>query len=104
MAGTRMSSQQRIPSVESDSQRNATGGPMGQGAPVRDGISDTDGHVPTALAPLVGRRRERLAVSDVLRNPEVRLLVLTGPGGVGKTRLALSVVEGLRDSFRDGVA
>ena len=65
---------------------------------------ETEGEVPTALAPMVGRRRERLAVSDVLRNPEVRLLVLTGPGGVGKTRLALSVVEGLRDSFRDGIA
>ena len=63
-----------------------------------------EGIVPTALAPMVGRRRERLAVSDVLRNPEVRLLVLTGPGGVGKTRLAWSVVEGVRDSFRDGVS
>src|SRR5680860_986688 len=65
---------------------------------------DTEGEFPTALAPMVGRRRERLAVSDVLRNPEVRLLVLTGPGGVGKTRLALSVIDGLRDSFRDGIA
>lgn len=64
---------------------------------------DSEGIVPAALTPMVGRRRERIAVSDVLRNPEVRLLVLTGPGGVGKTRLALSVVDGLRDSFRDGV-
>ena len=62
------------------------------------------GLVPVALAPMVGRRRERVAVSDMLRNPEVRLLVLTGPGGVGKTRLALSVAESLHDSFRDGVA
>ncbi|MBA3379287.1 MAG: tetratricopeptide repeat protein [Chloroflexia bacterium] len=67
------------------------------------GEDQVEGGVPTALAPMVGRRRERIAVSDVLRNPEVRLLVLTGPGGVGKTRLALSVVDGLRDSFRDGV-
>ena len=72
--------------------------------PDRDVRGDIDGVVPAALAPMVGRRRERLAVSDVLRNPEVRLLVLTGPGGVGKTRLALSVVEGLRSSFRDGVS
>jgi non-specific serine/threonine protein kinase len=70
----------------------------------RDSQRDTEGVVPTALAPMVGRRRERLAVSDVLRNPEVRLLVLTGPGGVGKTRLALSVVESVRESFRDGVS
>jgi len=72
--------------------------------PGGDGQLETEGSVPTALAPMVGRRRERTAVSDVLRNPEVRLLVLTGPGGVGKTRLALSVVEGLRESFRDGVS
>jgi len=45
---------------------------------------ETEGEVPTALAPMVGRRRERLAVSDVLRNPEVRLLVLTGPGGAAR--------------------
>ncbi|MDQ3656456.1 MAG: hypothetical protein M3457_15455, partial [Chloroflexota bacterium] len=72
--------------------------------PGREGQLEPEGSVPTALAPMVGRRRERTAVSDVLRNPEVRLLVLTGPGGVGKTRLALSVVEGLRESFRDGVS
>ncbi|MEJ7901161.1 MAG: hypothetical protein WKF63_04895, partial [Thermomicrobiales bacterium] len=48
------------------------------------GENQVEGSVPTALAPMVGRRRERIAVSDVLRNPEVRLLVLTGPGGVGK--------------------
>lgn len=59
--------------------------------------------VPNTLAPLVGRRRERIAVSDFLRNPEVRLLVLTGPGGVGKTRLAQSVIETVRESFPDGI-
>jgi len=72
-------------------------------APAGNGVPEHDAAVPTTLAPLVGRRRERIAVSDVLRNPEVRLLVLTGPGGVGKTRLALSVIDGLRGAFRDGV-
>ncbi|HYI24828.1 MAG TPA: AAA family ATPase, partial [Thermomicrobiales bacterium] len=73
-------------------------------APTTETLSERYGMVPTALAPLVGRRHERLAVSDVLRNPEVRLLVLTGPGGVGKTRLALSVADSLQESFRDGMA
>jgi len=59
--------------------------------------------LPAALTPLVGRLRERTAVADLIRNPEIRLLVLTGPGGVGKTRLALNVANTVRDSFRDGV-
>ncbi len=57
---------------------------------------------PFALAPLVGRRRERQAVADFLRNPDIRLLVLTGPGGVGKTRLAMSVIESVADAFPGG--
>ncbi len=74
------------------------------GSPLeRDGAQGDEHFVPIALAPLVGRRRERLAVSDFLRNPEVRLLVLTGPGGVGKTRLAFSVIDTVRESFPDGV-
>ena len=77
----------------------------GQSAPpaISQATRNTEGSIPNALAPMVGRRRERLAVSDFLRNPEIRLLVLTGPGGVGKTRLALSVVDALRESFPDGV-
>ncbi|MDQ3539256.1 MAG: AAA family ATPase, partial [Chloroflexota bacterium] len=59
--------------------------------------------LPADLTPLVGRFRERTAVADLIRNPEVRLLVLTGPGGVGKTRLALNVASTVRDAFRDGV-
>jgi len=55
------------------------------------------------MTPLVGRLRERMAVADLTRNPEVRLLVLTGPGGVGKTRLAVAVGGTVREAFRDGV-
>ena len=59
--------------------------------------------VPAPLTPLVGRERELALALDFLRRPEVRLLTLTGPGGIGKTTLALNIAARVGDEFAQGV-
>jgi len=60
-------------------------------------------NLPGQLTPLIGRAREIQAVCSLLRQPAVRLVTLTGPGGVGKTRLSLQVATELIDEFADGI-
>src|SRR6266849_2203737 len=60
-------------------------------------------NLPTQPTPFVGREQEVRTVCGLLCRPEVRLLTLTGPGGMGKTRLALHVAAELADQFADGV-
>src|SRR5205085_8586158 len=61
-----------------------------------------DDTLPLPLTPLVGREEEVASVCALLRRPEVRLVTLTGTGGIGKTRLALRVATELRGDFADG--
>lgn len=55
------------------------------------------------LVPLVGREQEVGAICALLQQPEVRLLTVTGPGGVGKTRLALEIAAEASDAFADRI-
>jgi len=59
--------------------------------------------VPVPPNPLLGRRVEQRALRDLLTSDDVRLVTLTGPGGVGKTRLAMELGSALRNTFADGV-
>jgi predicted ATPase/DNA-binding XRE family transcriptional regulator len=82
-----------------------------RGAPKRTGMAFTptvgdaqSTAPPTPPTPLVGREREFATVGSLLEADAARLVTLTGPGGVGKTRLALEVTGSIRGRFPEGVA
>jgi len=60
-------------------------------------------NAPVLTSPFVGRRDELAEVARLLSDPDCRLVTLVGPGGTGKTRLALEAAERLVDKFNDGI-
>ena len=60
-------------------------------------------NLPAQVTPFIGRDRELRELGELVRKPDVRLVTLTGPGGTGKTRLALQVAADLVDAFPNGV-
>jgi predicted ATPase/transcriptional regulator with XRE-family HTH domain/Flp pilus assembly protein TadD len=63
----------------------------------------THSHLPVSPTPLFGREHELHLIPKQLLEPACRLLTLTGPGGIGKTRLAVEVGRALEPHFADGV-
>jgi predicted ATPase/DNA-binding XRE family transcriptional regulator len=60
-------------------------------------------NLPVLPTPLIGRQREVDEIAQLLRDPQCRLLTLVGPGGIGKTRLAIETASRVQDDFADGV-
>jgi ATP/maltotriose-dependent transcriptional regulator MalT len=67
-------------------------------------VSDLTATLPRPRTSLVGRGAEIALARDLLTAENVPLLTLRGPGGVGKTRLALEIAHNVAESFADGVA
>lgn len=66
-------------------------------------VEPKQGAMPTPLTELIGRESEAAAVGALLRRDPVRLVTLTGPGGIGKSRLAVEVGKRVGDAFSNGV-
>src|SRR5262245_60734764 len=58
-------------------------------------------YLPIPLTSLVGREHELAELEEALDRPEVRLLTVTGPGGVGKTRLTMQLARRLTETFEE---
>jgi predicted ATPase/DNA-binding SARP family transcriptional activator len=66
---------------------------LGGGPPVRPPAAASGPNLPRPLTTLVGRERELARLHELLGDPACRLVTLVGPGGIGKTRLALEVAQ-----------
>jgi predicted ATPase/class 3 adenylate cyclase len=66
-------------------------------------LSDRPNNLPTQTSEFLGREAQLAAIRDLLDTAGVRILTLTGPGGIGKTRLALQAAADQIDRFEDGV-
>jgi predicted ATPase len=85
------------------SERFATGARPQAAAPASSPTPRGPRPLPVATTSLVGREQAIDELVGLLERPEGRLVTLTGPGGVGKTRLAVAVAERLHDRFDAGV-
>ncbi|MGA9553490.1 MAG: tetratricopeptide repeat protein, partial [Candidatus Sulfotelmatobacter sp.] len=80
-------------------------------AAIRDRLADIptrhseprSNHLPVQRTAFIGREQEAASLHQLLSRADARLITLTGPGGIGKTRLALQVASRISDQFPGGV-
>lgn len=63
----------------------------------------THSNLPPQILPIIGREKDIQKITDLIKENQQHLITITGPGGIGKTRLAQSVAGSLTDYFDDGV-
>lgn len=63
----------------------------------------TTGNLPRSLTPFIGRDPELTALGRLLHDPQCSLVTVVGPGGIGKTRLAIEAAQHIPDLFPDGI-
>jgi predicted ATPase/transcriptional regulator with XRE-family HTH domain len=73
------------------------------GSPHKPSHTPQISKLPVALPPLVGREPELMALGQLLADPQCRMLTIVGPGGIGKTRLAIEVASRHEALFPDGI-
>src|SRR5499427_5710478 len=73
-------------------------------SPPETTVSARPAPVPVPRSPLIDREQELALVQELVQRTDVGLVTLTGPGGVGKTRLAIEVAADLASQFADGTA
>ncbi len=80
------------------------GAPVSTPVPVEEAAATHSFALPSSLTPLLGREREVEEIAGLLGQTAIRLLTLTGPGGIGKTRLGIEAARKAGGYFPDGVA
>src|SRR6266481_423282 len=75
---------------------------VGAGATAEQ-VQTRPSNLPVPRTEFVGREREAAAAKELLLRPDVRLVTVTGPGGIGKTRLAVELASGLIEWFPGGI-
>ncbi len=90
--------------LKKDPTRRPTSAQVEAALEAEAGLSPAAHNLPVQRTPFVGREEELFLLDSMLRDPEgPRLVTLTGPGGTGKTRLALRAAENAMDAFMGGV-